>query len=231
MSTLGIPKDSARVTVQGAGFDDPGSTDALEKRGYGHVDKASCGFALLSENGTGPCVQSTESRPTAPKDLVLVEGMGIPRHAGVARDLARIDGLAVSQSASFRTPRLLDNSFGSLRAQYTRRYTNSKRDNRVSRWQRLMLSYHLPGSLFTRALRCKLSSTVSGPLLMTLTTYRTVRYHSENSIFQLARFNDIQKAQEVFSARTATPNDVEFGNGLTALHVSSMNMDITGIAL
>ena len=79
------------------------------------------------------------------------------------------------------------------------------------------LRFHLPAWIMDSAVRFSLTAQKAPLISFNLTVRNTVAYSNEKSVFRPARVGNVDHLKRLFSNGDATPNDIEAGNGLTAL--------------
>lgn len=122
---------------------------------------------------------------------------------------------------SFRSPSLMEQLVGSLFVGYSgipilRQKCNQQSCHLES--QPLMyITYFFPTWFLTRMISLMISTTpLAGPVI-SLKTQRTVL--GDSDIFECAKTGNINKMKYLFQNGLASPHDVSFSSGITALHV------------
>lgn len=122
----------------------------------------------------------------------------------------------------FRSPRLFDAILGPLFAGYSGRpFRNFPKCNvETCLGQpsfKFHVKYYFPSWFLGRMLAVQVDSRCPGEPSIGLTIRRTVP--SDAEIFRLTSADDADGLQRLFASRSASPNDILYVSGMTALHV------------
>lgn len=124
--------------------------------------------------------------------------------------------------SSWKTPRLLQQITGYLLLGYSGRsvlWRNCISSCLHSDSVSTQMTYFFPRWFVNRAVSFALSSDNLGAPTLNIKVRRVVPEASQ--LFSLSKFDDIEGLQALFDRRLASPDDVHFYGGWTALHVST----------
>lgn len=131
----------------------------------------------------------------------------------------------------FRTPRLLDQIIGSLFIGYSGMPVNTKPCTEYSCHQRSQpttyITYFFPQWFLARMFSFVLTVTPMAGPVASLKVQRTVPANAE--IFKFAQSGDVDKMRHLFENGLASPHDVHFESGVTALHVCIIDLELTSM--
>ena len=143
----------------------------------------------------------------------------LPRYEEVALD-RRV--AVMSTTAHLTTPQLLNGILGSLFLGFSNYVIQTrapgKRINRGRSRRAFNLKYHFPQWLLSHALSLSVTygGTTGPELLLKIPKARP----GNSEIFYFACTGNVEGMRALFRNGLASPDDIEFGSGLTALHVS-----------
>ena len=122
----------------------------------------------------------------------------------------------------FRSPPLLDAILGPLFAGYSgyplRNFQRCSVKECLGQTDfKFHIKYYFPSWFLGRMLAMKFNTQLSGEPSIGLTIRRTVASNSD--LFRLMSADDADGLRRLFASRSASPNDIVYVSGMTALHV------------